>query len=133
MTSGSARRLRRNLTDAERKLWQALRDRQLDGVKFRRQHPLGPYVLDFFSEEHEIVIEVDGGQHADSETDAIRTAWLTAHSCRVLRFWNNDVLSNLPGVLDTIRAAIASPHPNPLPSGEVGAQRRVRGSGNDER
>jgi len=111
--------LRQNLTDAERKLWAALRDRQLDGVKFRRQHPLGPYVLDFFSEVHKVAIEVDGGQHADSKTDEARTAWLRVRGCQVLRFWNNEVLHNLPGVLEIIRAALpASPHPDPLPEGE---------------
>jgi very-short-patch-repair endonuclease len=108
-----ARQLRRSMTDAERKLWKALRDRQLDGIKFRRQHPLGPYVLDFFSEAHQLVVEVDGGQHADeSNRDAARTAWLNAHGCRVLRFWNNEVLSNLPGVLAEIsRVAGEAPHP----------------------
>ena len=106
------------MTDAERKLWHALRDRQLGGIKFRRQHPLGPYVLDFFSEEHKIVIEIDGGQHADSQSDEVRTVWLTAHGCRLLRFWNNDVLRNLPGVLEAIRMALsAPPHPGPLPMG----------------
>jgi very-short-patch-repair endonuclease len=105
--------LRRNMTSAERKLWAALRDRQLEGIKFRRQHPLGPYVLDFFCEAHKLVIEIDGGQHAsDADRDAKRTAWLTAHGCRVLRFWNNEVLSNLSGVLTEIsRAAGVAPHP----------------------
>jgi 2-isopropylmalate synthase len=107
------------MTDAERRLWAALRDRQLDGVKFRRQHPLGPYILDFFSEELKLVVEVDGGQHASSQTDVVRTAWLTAQGCRVLRFWNNDVLRNLPGVLETLRSALTvAPHPDPLPKGE---------------
>lgn len=107
------------MTDAERRLWTALRDRQLDRVKFRRQHPLGPYVLDFFSEELKLVVELDGGQHADSKVDAARTAWLTSRGCKVLRFWNNDVLRNLPGVLDTIRSAFpTAPHPGPLPKGE---------------
>ena len=106
------------MTDAARKLWHALRDRQLGGIKFRRQHPLGPYVLDFFSEEYKIVIEIDGGQHADSQSDEVRTVWLTAHGCRLLRFWNNDVLRNLPGVLEAIRMALsAPPHPGP-PMGE---------------
>jgi very-short-patch-repair endonuclease len=121
-----ALQLRRNMTDAERKLWAALRDRQLDDIKFRRQHPLGPYVLDFFSEAHKLVIEIDGGQHAaDAVRDAERTAWLKARGCRILRFWNNEVLSNLPGVLTEIsRAAGATPHPlaaavRPLPTGEV--------------
>jgi len=108
-----ALQLRRNMTDAERKLWAALRDRRLGGIKFRRQHPLGPYVLDFFSEAHKLVIEVDGGQHtADADRDAKRTGWLNAHGCRVLRFWNNEVLANLPGVLAEIcRAVGVAPHP----------------------
>jgi very-short-patch-repair endonuclease len=101
------------MTDAERKLWAVLRDRRLHGFKFRRQHPLGPYVLDFFYETHKLVIEVDGGQHADrAADDAVRTAWLEKEGCRVLRFWNNDVLINLDGVLQTIQAALPeNPHP----------------------
>jgi len=106
------------MTDAERKLWEALRDRRLDGFKFRRQHPLGPYVLDFFDEAHGLVVEVDGGQHGDNaEVDAVRTAWLEQQGCRVLRFWNNDVLTNVDGVLETIRRALpdrpTDPHPRP--------------------
>jgi very-short-patch-repair endonuclease len=113
MTVGRARRLRQRMTDAERKLWAVLRDRRLHGFKFRRQHPLGPYVLDFFDETHKLVVEVDGGQHADHQAeDAARTAWLEKEGCRVLRFWNNDVLGNLDGVLQTIRAALPeNPHP----------------------
>jgi very-short-patch-repair endonuclease len=86
MTVGQARRLRQRMTDAERKLWAALRNRQLAGFKFRRQHPLGPYVLDFFDEMHKLVIEIDGGQHADrAKQDKQRTAWLEREGCRVLR------------------------------------------------
>ena len=105
--------LRRNMTKAERALWAELRDRRLAGFKFRRQHPLGPYVLDFFCEANKLVIEVDGGQHADDPArDAARTAWLEAHGCRVLRFWNNEVLANLPAVLTTIASALTdAPHP----------------------
>ena len=101
------------MTEAERSLWAALRDRRFVDFKFRRQHPLGPYVLDFFCEAHKLVIEVDGGQHADNVVaDEKRTAWLKAHGCRVIRFWNNDILANLPGVLTTIAQALgASPHP----------------------
>ena len=90
------------MTDAERKLWSALRDRQIDGLKFRRQHPIGPYVLDFLCEERLLAVELDGGQHT-AEKDAARTAWLADHGVRVIRFWNNDVLTNLPGVVEMIR------------------------------
>ena len=76
MASESARRLRRKATDSERRLWLALRDRRLAGYKFRRQRPIGPYVADFASIRHRLIIEVDGSQHADSEADARRTAWL---------------------------------------------------------
>ncbi|MSP50337.1 MAG: endonuclease domain-containing protein [Alphaproteobacteria bacterium] len=92
------------MTDAERVLWKAIRSSQLDGLKFRRQYPAGPYVLDFFCEQLSLAIELDGGQHS-VEKDAERTASLTDHGIRVLRFWNNDVLTNLPGVLETIRMA----------------------------
>lgn len=110
MSLATARRLRRTMTDAELKLWMRLRDRQLDGAKFRRQHPLGPYVLDFFCESERLVIEVDGGQHADcAAKDEKRSAWLIAKGCRVLRFWNHDVLNNIDGVLETIQRALKSP------------------------
>ena len=97
-----ARRLRVTMTDAERKLWRTLRDRQVDGLKFRRQHPIGPYVLDFLCEERRLAVELDGGQHT-ADKDAVRTAWLADHGVRVIRFWNNDVLTNLPGVVEMIR------------------------------
>ena len=88
-----ARRLRRNATDAERKLWHLLRDRRLGGIKFRRQHPRGPYTLDFYCAEAALVIEVDGSQHAERvEHDARRTEYLEAEGLQVLRFWNRDVL-----------------------------------------
>ncbi len=104
------------MTVAERRLWAKLRDRQVDGHKFRRQHPLGPYVLDFFCEGSKLVIEIDGGQHAEmAARDAVRTAWLAKHGCRVIRSWNNDVLLNIDGVLEAIRLELAK---NPLPSGE---------------
>ncbi len=89
------------MTDAERILWKALRDRQVEGLKFKRQYPKGPYVLDFFCEQLLLAIEVDGGQHA-AEKDARRTLWLADQGIRILRFWNIDVLTNLSGVLETI-------------------------------
>ncbi|MCC6983952.1 MAG: DUF559 domain-containing protein [Bauldia sp.] len=120
-----ARRLRRDITDAERKLWYQLRDRRLAGVKFKRQVPIGRYYADFASLEHHLIIEVDGGQHAlAEETDAARTKELEAMGFLVLRFWNSDVLTNMEGVIESILAVIQHapepPHPNPLPSGERG-------------
>jgi very-short-patch-repair endonuclease len=101
-----ARRLRVNQTDAETVLWNRIRNRQLDGYKFARQAPIGAYVCDFVCREKLIVIEVDGGQHAESAADAIRDRYLNTEGYRVLRFWNNDVLGNLDGVLITIQAAL---------------------------
>ena len=87
-----------------------------------RQEPIGPYVVDFICREKRLVVEVDGGQHAESRRDARRDQWLVKHRYRVLRFWNNDVLGNIEGVWETIFAAMAAaapPHPDPLPaSGE---------------
>ena len=114
-----ARQLRKNATRAERKLWHYLRTRSLGGFKFVRQEPIGPYVVDFVCREQRLVIEVDGGQHADNKRDAARDQWLVEHRYRVLRFWNNEVLGNIEGVWDTIFAAAfaaAPPHPNPLPA-----------------
>jgi len=90
------------MTDAERKLWLALRDRRLAGFKFRRQVPVGPFIVDFLCYHARLVIEVDGGQHAESARDARRDQWLEANDFRVLRFWNNDVLTNTEGVLTVI-------------------------------
>ena len=97
-----ARELRITMTDAERRLWSALRGRRLRGFKFRRQHRLGPFIADFVCVEHRLVIEADGGQHAERAVDARRTAWLEARGWRVLRFWNNDILANSEGVQDAI-------------------------------
>jgi very-short-patch-repair endonuclease len=103
MPSNLARRLRKNPTDAAMRLWWRLRQKQLGGFRFRRQIPLGPYVADFVCLSEKLVIEVDGGQHAEQvEHDAARTAWLAANGFRVLRFWNNEVLGNMEGVLQTI-------------------------------
>ena len=99
----NARNLRREMTDAEQLLWRHLRRRQIKGQKFRRQHPLGRYIVDFACLEARLIVEVNGGQHADREgQDAARTAWLEQKGYRVLRFWNNDVLGNLEAVLQVI-------------------------------
>jgi very-short-patch-repair endonuclease len=94
------------MTDAERRLWSLLRGRRLSGYKFRRQYPLGPFIADFASIEHRLVIEADGGQHNESDRDARRTAWLEKLGWRVLRFWNNDILQNPEGVADVIVDAL---------------------------
>ena len=102
-----ARRLRRNLTDAERKLWFHLRNRALMGCKFRRQQPIGPYVADFVCFERGLIVEADGGQHSDVRADECRTCYLRSHGYRVLRFWNNDVLTRTEAVLEQIHATLA--------------------------
>ena len=110
-----ARKLRHTMTDAERRLWSRLRAHQL-GAHFRRQAPLGSYVLDFVCFASRVVVEVDGGQHADSEKDYVRDAWLQAQGFRTLRFWNNDVLQNIDGVLETIMTELnTTPPPRPSP------------------
>ena len=106
-----ARRLRSNLTEAERKLWYALRREQIGGLSFRRQHPMGRYVLDFYCSALGLAVEVDGGHHTDATfqaQDDRRTRWLNAKGVLVLRFWNNDVLGNLAGVLTEIATTAAS-------------------------
>jgi very-short-patch-repair endonuclease len=95
------------MTDAERKPWFALKDRRLQGAKFRRQAPVGPFIADFVCFDARLVVEVDGGQHAGSARDARRDGWFAANDFRVLRFWNNEVLSNLDGVLTSIAAQLA--------------------------
>ena len=103
----TARALRRNSTDAERAIWRLLRDRRLEGIKFRRQVPIGPFVADFASITHRIVVELDGGQHADSLADKQRDAFLISEGWQVLWFWNNDVMRNRDGVLQSIAQAAA--------------------------
>jgi len=108
-----ARRLRKDATEAEKAMWRRLRARGLNGYKFVRQEPVGPYTVDFICREGRLVIEVDGGQHANSSRDAVRDKWLADHNYRVLRFWNNEVLGNMPGVLETIATALAEAPPHP--------------------
>ncbi len=100
-----ARRLRRDATDAERRLWSALRDRRLSHYKFRRQYPLNGAILDFACIAHRVGVEADGGQH-DLVSDADRTRRIAAQGWRLLRFWNNDILANTEGVVLTIIAAL---------------------------
>jgi len=114
-----ARQLRRDQTEVEKLLWSRLRNRQLDGWKFRRQEPIDRFTVDFFCPDAKLVIELDGGQHS-AENDAERTRMIEACGYLVIRFWNNDVLTNLDGVLLRILEVLrgGTPHPNPLPRGE---------------
>jgi very-short-patch-repair endonuclease len=103
-----ARSLRQRSTDAEARLWSHLRSRQMEGAKFRRQMPIAGYIADFACPAARLVIELDGGQHADDPRDAERTAAIECAGYIVLRFWNHDALGNTEGVLEDIRAAIAN-------------------------
>jgi very-short-patch-repair endonuclease len=108
MPNERARKLRRDATDAEIRLWSALRDRRLRGYRFRRQHPIGDFIVDFVCTRHHLIVEADGGQHAADEGDRRRTAWLESEGWRVLRFWNNDALANTDGVVETILRELVS-------------------------
>ena len=91
------------MTDVETKLWYCLRDRRLQGFKFRRQHAIGPYIVDFYCVTKKMIVEIDGGQHTEQkEYDQERTRYLKKQGCRVIRFWNTDVLKNIEGVLESI-------------------------------
>ena len=122
--SGLQRRLRNTATDAEQALWRRLRGGQMDGCKFRRQHPFADYILDFVCVERHLIVELDGGQHAEQATaDTVRTLFLEGAGFRVLRFRNHEVFANLDAVCEVIwRALQASklphPHPNPPLEGE---------------
>jgi very-short-patch-repair endonuclease len=103
-----ARQLRRNSTDVEMKLWQRLRNNQL-GVDFRRQHPAGPFILDFYCPALRLAIELDGGQHGNgeiAERDSKRTQWLAGRNVAEIRFWNSDLVDNLSGVLEVIASKV---------------------------
>jgi very-short-patch-repair endonuclease len=103
MTIERAKQLRRNMTDPERKLWYELRRSNLGGARFRRQAPIGPYVVDFVSFQHRLVIELDGATHVDAvKYDEKRAGYLAGHGYRVVRFWNNDVMANIESVLSEI-------------------------------
>lgn len=108
----NARHLRHHMTDAEQKLWQGLRQRQINGLKFRRQHPCKQFILDFACLEIKLAIEIDGGQHNEhKEKDAVRTAILQNDGWTVLRFWNHEVLQEVGVVLDVVYQH-CSPHSN---------------------
>lgn len=115
-----ARRLRLQMTEAERLLWRHLRNRQLFGQKIRRQHVIGRYIVDFVHLPSRTVIEADGGQHHESVYDQQRDAWLQREGYLVLRFWNNDILSNPDGVLMRIAEVVMARSPSPQPLSQEG-------------
>jgi very-short-patch-repair endonuclease len=109
----NAQDLRENTTPAESRLWHHLRSHRFAGIKFKRQQPIGPYIVDFVCLEKRLIIELDGGQHAfPGVSDVERDAWLLAQGFTVLRFWNNEVLGNLAGVLDEIGRNLEPPAGN---------------------
>ncbi|MDO8635887.1 MAG: endonuclease domain-containing protein [Dehalococcoidia bacterium] len=114
--------LRRKGTPDERVLWQKLRNKQLNGVKFRRQQPIGNYIVDFVSFEKNLIIEIDGGQHNEDwilSQDGMRTAWLNSQGFRVIRFWNSGVLENLESVIQQIQAVLGIEAPSPFRSSPI--------------
>lgn len=119
-TLENAKNLRSSQTEAEQRLWYHLRAHRFMGLKFKRQKPMGSYIVDFVCVEHRLIIELDGGQHADDVTyDQRRDAWLRGQGYTVLRFWNNDVMQQLDGVLEQIRLTLS---PAPLPQVREGSK-----------
>jgi very-short-patch-repair endonuclease len=107
MASPAARKLRKNPTEAEKLFWNRVRARQLDGFRFRRQAPIGNYVVDFVCPEGKLIVELDGGQHdAEADKDSERSAGLESKGYRVVRFWNNQMFENIEGVLETPRSSL---------------------------
>ena len=133
MSLVNARELRKNATDCERLLWQHLRAHRLQDLKFKRQQPLGLYIVDFVCFEVRLIVEADGGHHAEQvEYDKRRDDWLRSQGFTVLRFWNNEILTNIEGVLERILAVCEenSPSPQPLPRRGGGAKAIAAGRQN---
>ncbi len=105
MSTRRAKELRRDMTEAEKLLWSRLRARALDGHYFRRQAPIGPYIVDFVCHGRSLIVELDGGQHGDGR-DAERSRWLHSRGYRVVRFWNNEVMANTDAVLRSIQTTL---------------------------
>jgi very-short-patch-repair endonuclease len=133
MADAFARQLRRNSTDAERRLWSKLRSYQIGKAKFRRQAPIGQYIADFVCFEAGLIVELDGSQHAArTEQDEERTAWLNSPGFRVIRFWNRQIFEELDDILEAIGLHLQNPpHPNPPPPG--GREPEMRPSSEERR
>ena len=117
-----AKKLRNKCTETEKYLWSYLRGRQIEGFKFRRQQPIGKYIVDFVNFEKSIIIEVDGGQHLNNIKDELRDNWLKEQKYEILRFWDNEVFNNIEGVLNVIREKLLTPSPKPSPSEGRGSE-----------
>jgi very-short-patch-repair endonuclease len=115
-----AKNLRKRSTDAERYLWKHLRSKQIEGLKFRRQEPIGKYIVDFVCYEKAVIVEADGGQHSEA-VDSERDAWLRSQGFSVLRFWNHEVITNIEGVLEMILRKCTQKSPSPTPPVKGGA------------
>src|SRR6266478_1697173 len=124
----NARSLRSTMTEAEKRIWFRLRAHRLNGASFRRQEPIGTYIVDFVCFDARLIVEIDGGQHADSQRDKVREQWLELQGFSVLRFWNHDVLANTDGVIERIDEALraASPPSLTLPRKGGGNRQHVR-------
>ena len=115
----NARRLRRDQTEVEKKLWSLLRNRKLVGWKFRRQQPIGPYIVDFLCPEAGLIVELDGGQHLEQEEyDLKRTKYLESKGYKVVRYWDNMAIARTKDMLEDILTKLGNPHPDPLPDRE---------------
>ncbi len=125
-----AKHLRLNMTDAETKLWQQLRAKRFENYKFRRQVPIGRYIVDFVCYANRLIVEVDGSQHDASEHDAIRDAWLKGQGFHVVRLWNNGVLTNMDGALLTILDALKQPSPTLQGRGTLSREGRGKSANN---
>lgn len=119
-----AKELRKGSTKAEKLLWRRLNSRQLEGFKFRRQQPIGQYIVDFVNFETKLIIELDGGQHAtQKDKDNKRDNWFEQQGFEILRFWDNEIFENLQGVLEHVRSRLLAPSPTPPTRGGVGSDR----------
>ncbi|MFA6112746.1 MAG: endonuclease domain-containing protein [Sphingomonas sp.] len=131
---GNAKHMRTNPTEAERALWQVLRNKRLAGWKFKRQQPIDPYIVDFICFAERLIVEADGSQHVENAYDSRRDDWLRSQDFRLLRFWNNDILKNPEGVLTSILVAlegdetgvgpVSSPTPLPSPPPQGGREKK---------
>jgi very-short-patch-repair endonuclease len=129
MSLTHAKQLRTRMTDAERRLWYRLRGHRFEGIKFKRQAPIGRFIVDFVCFDQKLIVEVDGGQHAESSSDRSRDDWLQSQGFQILRFWNHDVLKNTDAVLTQIFEAVRCGESHPSPGALRAPPSPTRGEG----